>query len=46
MSKKNDPGVWGSAGYLMATLADVTTAAKCARNSYVVLRRKSDEDYR
>ena len=33
MSKKNDPGVWGSAGYLKATFADVTTAVKCAKNS-------------
>ena len=33
MSKKNDPGVWGSAGYLKAKFADVTTAAKCAKNS-------------
>ena len=33
MSKKNDPGVWGSAGYLKATFADITTAAKCAKNS-------------
>ena len=33
MSKKNDPGVWGSAGYLKATFVDVTTAVKCAKNS-------------
>ena len=33
MSKKNDPGVWGNAGYLKATFADVTTAVKCAKNS-------------
>ena len=33
MSKKNDPGVWGSAGYLKSTFADVTTAVKCAKNS-------------
>ena len=33
MSKKNDPGVWGSAGYLKAKFADITTAAKCAKNS-------------
>ena len=33
MSKKNDPSVWGSAGYLKATFADVTTAVKCAKNS-------------
>ena len=33
MSKKNDPIVWGSAGYLKATFADITTAAKCAKNS-------------
>lgn len=33
MSKKNDPGVWGSAGYLKAKFADITTAVKCARNS-------------
>ena len=33
MSKKKDPIVWGSAGYLKATFADVTTAVKCAKNS-------------
>lgn len=33
MSKKKDPNIWGSAGYLKATFADVTTAVKCARNS-------------
>lgn len=33
MSKKNDPSIWGSAGYLKATFADITTAAKCAKNS-------------
>ena len=33
MSKKNDPCVWGSAGYLKAKFADVTTAVKCAKNS-------------
>ena len=33
MSKKNDPSVWGSAGYLKATFADITTAVKCAKNS-------------
>ena len=33
MSKKNDSGVWGSAGYLKATFSDVTTAVKCAKNS-------------
>ena len=33
MSKKNDPIVWGSAGYLKETFAGITTAAKCAKNS-------------
>ena len=33
MSKKEDPIVWGSAGYLKATFADITTAVKCAKNS-------------
>ena len=33
MSKKNDSSVWGSAGYLKATFADITAAVKCARNS-------------
>ena len=33
MSKKKDPGVWGSAGYLKATFADITTAVKCAKDS-------------
>ena len=33
MSKNNDPSIWGSAGYLKATFADVTTAVKCAKNS-------------
>ena len=33
MSKKKDPIVWGSAGYLKATFADITTAVKCAKNS-------------
>ena len=33
MSKKNDPGVWGSAGYLKEKIVDVTTAVKCAKNS-------------
>ena len=33
MSKKSDPSIWGSAGYLKATFADVTTAVKCAKNS-------------
>ena len=33
MSKKNNPSVWGSAGYLKATFADITTAVKCAKNS-------------
>lgn len=33
MSKKKDPIVWGSAGYLKATFADITTVVKCAKNS-------------
>ena len=33
MSKKKDPNIWGSEGYLKATFADVTTAVKCAKNS-------------
>ena len=33
MSKKKDPNIWGSAGYLKATFADITTAVKCAKNS-------------
>lgn len=33
MSKKNDPSIWGSAGYLKATFADITTAVKCAEDS-------------
>ena len=33
MSKKNDPSIWGSAGYLKAKFADITTAVKCAKNS-------------
>ena len=33
MSKENNPNIWGSAGYLKATFADVTTAVKCAKNS-------------
>ena len=33
MGKKNDPSIWGSAGYLKATFADITTAVKCAKNS-------------
>lgn len=33
MSKKDDPSVWGSAGYLKATFVDITTAVKCAKNS-------------
>lgn len=33
MSKKKDPNIWGSAGYLKATFAGVTTAVKCAQNS-------------
>ena len=33
MSKKNDPSVWGSAGYLKAMFVDITTAARCAGNS-------------
>ena len=33
MSKKNDPSIWGSAGYLKATFADITTAVKCAKDS-------------
>ena len=33
MSKKNDPSIWGSAGYLKAKFIDITTAVKCDRNS-------------
>ena len=33
MSKKDDPSVRGSAGYLKATFVDITTAVKCAKNS-------------
>lgn len=33
MSKKNDPSIWGSAGYLKAKFVDITTAVRCARNS-------------
>lgn len=33
MSKKNDPSIWGSAGYLKATFADITTAVKCDKTS-------------
>ena len=33
MSKKNDPSIWGSAGYLKAKFIDITTAVRCARNS-------------
>ena len=33
MSKKEDPIVWGSAGYLKAKFIDITTAVRCARNS-------------
>ena len=33
MSKQNDPSIWGSAGYLKAKFADITTAVRCARNS-------------
>ena len=33
MSKKSDPSIWGSAGYLKAKFVDITTAVRCARNS-------------
>lgn len=33
MSKKSDPSIWGSAGYLKAKFADITTAVKCAKDS-------------